>query len=310
MDTDTITLLRTSVRALLQEDSDVVSGLTDLGWDEVVAEDEAAAITVLFEEHGQCLSRSRCLDRVVTSALGVDDYEVVHPPLGSADPSSILIGEHVEVDGITIGGAAPHGPLLVFTRDGTGVLVEDLEGLVALPLAGLDVSAGLHEATGRLPIGRTVDGQRWEHARGAALRALSSELVGVGRAILDLAVAQISDRQQFGRPIGSLQSPRHRLADAHVALTAAEELVRAAWTDGSAWAADVAKAQAGQAVDVTARAALQVCGAMGLTQEHALGSYVRRGFVLDAAYGGWRATSRGLGERLLSMPQLPVVGAL
>src|SRR5215813_9010756 len=46
---------------------------------------------------------------------------------------------------------------------------------------------------------------------GALLTA--AELVGVSEAALDLTLEHVKTRRQFGRPIGSFQAPRHRLAE-------------------------------------------------------------------------------------------------
>ena len=48
--------------------------------------------------------------------------------------------------------------------------------------------------------------------------ALAAELVGSMRAALDLTVAHVSDRFQFGRPIGSFQAVQHGLAKCAVAI--------------------------------------------------------------------------------------------
>jgi alkylation response protein AidB-like acyl-CoA dehydrogenase len=123
--------------------------------------------------------------------------------------------------------------------------------------------------------------------------------------MLDIAVEHVGQRKQFGRPIGANQTPRHRLADAYVQLSAAHELVQIAWASDRPWDATVAKTYAGLAVDTTARACLQVCGAMGLTAEHALGGYVKRFRTLDALYGRWQRTMRAVGEQLLASRTIP-----
>ena len=123
--------------------------------------------------------------------------------------------------------------------------------------------------------------------------------------MLDLAVEQVGQRTQFGRPIGANQTPRHRLADAYVQLAAARELVRSAWLSDRPWDATVAKSYAGYAVETTSRACLQVCGAIGLTSEHPLGGYVKRFRTLDALYGGWQRAMHSVGERLLASRVVP-----
>jgi alkylation response protein AidB-like acyl-CoA dehydrogenase len=81
--------------------------------------------------------------------------------------------------------------------------------------------------------------------------------------------------------------------------------VQVAWDSDRPWDATVAKAYAGYAVDVTSKACLQVCGAMGLTAEHALGGYVKRFRILDALYGRWQQTMRAVGEQLLASRVIP-----
>src|SRR5690606_6328656 len=123
---------------------------------------------------------------------------------------------------------------------------------------------------------------------------------GNAGAMLDLAVEHVTHRTQFGRPIGSYQSVRHRLADAYAQVEAARELVAVAWESRTPWDAKVAKAYAGWAAETTAGACMQVCGATGLTLEHELGRYVARARVLDALYGGWQDAIHDIGEQLLS----------
>jgi alkylation response protein AidB-like acyl-CoA dehydrogenase len=59
-----------------------------------------------------------------------------------------------------------------------------------------------------------------ELARDRAVLGLCAELVGVAASALDLAVARVSAREQYGAPIGTLQAVQHRCADLHVDVTA------------------------------------------------------------------------------------------
>jgi alkylation response protein AidB-like acyl-CoA dehydrogenase len=45
---------------------------------------------------------------------------------------------------------------------------------------------------------------------------------------------------------------------------------------------------------------LQVCGAMGLTWEHDLHRYLRRGYTLDAVFGTANAITECLGAQLIA----------
>ena len=131
----------------------------------------------------------------------------------------------------------------------------------------------------------------WTAVERRARLAVASELVAVTQRILDVAADQVSTRRQFGRPIGANQSVRFRLAERFAEVAGARALVAAAWEDGSPDASVWAKTAAGATHDSVAKHALQVCGAIGLSDEHPLPGLVRRGFSLDALLGN--AMERG-----------------
>jgi hypothetical protein len=292
MDADTRQLLTSSLRSLFAEGGDIASGLDALGWGDVLEDDEATATALLFQEQGQALARSNALDSVISGALDLPPLPVLHPTPG--DALAPLQGERVV--GVLLN-RAPTGPFLAIGRS-TALLVADVKDLEVGIITGFDPTAGLSHVAGPAH-GEQLSSGPWETAVTAARRSLASELIGLGRGSLTLAVGQLTVRHQFGRPLGSNQSPRHRLAEAHVGLAAAENLVTEAWRKGDTWSAMAAKAQAGQAAETAARAAMQVCGAMGLTHEHQLGGFVRRTFALDGLYCGWRELSRQLGKHLV-----------
>jgi alkylation response protein AidB-like acyl-CoA dehydrogenase len=57
-------------------------------------------------------------------------------------------------------------------------------------------------------------------ARDRAVVGLAAELVGVAASALDLAVARVSTREQYGAPLGTLQAVQHRCADLLIDVTA------------------------------------------------------------------------------------------
>jgi hypothetical protein len=100
--------------------------------------------------------------------------------------------------------------------------------------------------------------------------ALAAELVGSMQAALDLTVSHVSDRFQFGRPIGSFQAVQHGLAKCAVALEGARWLAyEAAWT-GEASAAATALTAALKAAERVRRDTHQYTGALGFTTEYDL----------------------------------------
>jgi alkylation response protein AidB-like acyl-CoA dehydrogenase len=116
-------------------------------------------------------------------------------------------------------------------------------------------------------------------------------LVGLGQAMLDLTVGYVTERHQFGVPIGSFQAVKHHLADAALALEFARPAVwRAAWSvahDEPTRARDVsmAKAMAGDAAELVGRQALQCHGAIGYTVEADLHLYLKRTWALARSWG-------------------------
>ncbi len=116
-------------------------------------------------------------------------------------------------------------------------------------------------------------------------------LVGLGQRMLDLTVAYVTEREQFGVPIGSFQAVKHHLADALKELAFARPAVyRAAHslaTDADTRTRDVsmAKAMASDAARFVGRQALQCHGAIGYTVEHDLQLYLKRTWALATAWG-------------------------
>jgi alkylation response protein AidB-like acyl-CoA dehydrogenase len=116
-------------------------------------------------------------------------------------------------------------------------------------------------------------------------------LIGLGQRMLDLTVGYVSERKQFGVPIGSFQAVKHHLANAAKDLAFARPAVyRAAWslaTDDPARVRDVsmAKAMASDAAERAGRAALQCHGAIGYTMEYDLHLFLKRAWALERAWG-------------------------
>ncbi|WP_225096624.1 acyl-CoA dehydrogenase family protein [Streptomyces sp. CoH27] len=115
--------------------------------------------------------------------------------------------------------------------------------------------------------------------------ATAAQALGVGLALLDRTVDHVRQRTQFGVPIGSFQAVKHRLADAATALEFARPLLFGAAM--SLRPADVAaaKLKACEAAYTTARAALQLHGAIGYTAEYDLSLWLTKARALRTAWG-------------------------
>lgn len=152
-----------------------------------------------------------------------------------------------------------------------GVVVPDHRVLVA---PGDPRAAGILERT-------------LEHATTAV--ALST--VATCRAIFEATLQYAKDREQFGRPIGSFQAIKHRLADVYLAVERAASLAYfAALTiveddDRRAVATSMAKAAAGECQRLVVRDGLQLHGGVGFTWEHDLHFLLKRAKAGDLLFG-------------------------
>jgi alkylation response protein AidB-like acyl-CoA dehydrogenase len=119
----------------------------------------------------------------------------------------------------------------------------------------------------------------------------AAQLVGLGARMLELTLAHVQTREQFGRPIGSFQAVKHQLVDAHVAVEYARPLVyRAAHSIARedperTIHVSMAKAFASDAALLAARKSLQLHGAIGYSYEYDLHLFMKRSWALAAAYG-------------------------
>jgi alkylation response protein AidB-like acyl-CoA dehydrogenase len=140
--------------------------------------------------------------------------------------------------------------------------------------------------------------------RGAA--GTAALLTGVGRRLLAASVAYAQEREQFGRPIGSFQAVKHKLAETLLVVETARGATwyaaYAAATDAPdrSEAASVAKSYAADAQAKANREALQVHGGIGFTWEHDLHLWLKRGKGLESDYGTPTAHRARLAQRLFA----------
>jgi alkylation response protein AidB-like acyl-CoA dehydrogenase len=123
------------------------------------------------------------------------------------------------------------------------------------------------------------DGIGAESMRAVAARAavlIAADALGAAQRMLELTVAYVKDRRQFGVPVGSFQAVKHTAAEMLVAIEgtrAAVEYAASSVAAGEhiavvdAW---VAKARAARAASFVADKALFLHGAVGYTWEHDL----------------------------------------
>ena len=128
----------------------------------------------------------------------------------------------------------------------------------------------------------------WDRA--AVLTAF--EQVGGAERAMEMARDYALERYAFGRPIGSFQAIKHKLADMYVAVTLARSnCYYGAWAlAGNAVelpeAAAAARVSATQASQLCVKENIQVHGGMGFTWEFDCHLYYRRAHLLALTLGG------------------------
>jgi acyl-CoA dehydrogenase len=203
-------------------------------------------------------------------------------------------------------GVARHLAVLATDPDGPVLALVDASGLEATDAANL---AGeprgtlvLQEVPAR--VAPLTEAQADElRARFALARAV--QLAAALEQVLAWTVQYAGERQQFGKPLGKFQAIQMELAEMAGEVTAVTALTDAAVQALDRGAPDVvlaaaaAKVRAGAAVEVVARLAHQVHGAIGFTQEHKLHHLTRRLWSWRDEAGSDLAWSRVLGAGLL-----------
>jgi alkylation response protein AidB-like acyl-CoA dehydrogenase len=240
------------------------------------------------------------LDAVRTTARRAGDGWVL-----DGVKSHVLDGGTVTELAVVARGEAGPG---VFVAPGTAVdavgnpVIDPTLPVATVTLAGVEVGGD------RVIVepGDPAAAQVVERALQQATVALALSTVSTCRAIFEVTVQYAKDRHQFGRPIGSFQALKHRLADCYLAVERANAL---AWfaaltiaedDDRRAVATAMAKAAAGDCQRLLTRDGLQLHGGIGFTWENDLHFLLKRAKAGDLLLGT-AATHRARLARLLGL---------
>jgi alkylation response protein AidB-like acyl-CoA dehydrogenase len=169
-------------------------------------------------------------------------------------------------------------------------------GVHRTPVVSLDMTRQLCDITlDDAPARQIVVGQAAQEAVSAGLAAgagiLAAEQLGLAQRCLDMTVAYLKERRQFGRQLGSFQALKHRLADLWTTIT----LARAASRYAAACLADndkdipvavaLAKSACCEAAVTAAQECVQLHGGIGFTWEHSPHLYLKRAKAASLAFG-------------------------
>ena len=248
-----------------------------------------------------CERVARAAGLVAATATGL-----VYPMLtGEAAPGPVALAD----------GAARPFRMGQFAR--AILILHDDEALRLTPRSG-DVEPVDNDRTG-WPLARLKPEalQRAESlgpGSGARLRdwwrtAIALDAAGAMRGALAVTVRYVSERVQFGRPIGSFQAIQHRLAQLTVQAEGAYWLaLEAAYRQADPQAAARAATWATATTPLVLRETQQMHGAMGFTREYPLHLWTMRLPALQRELGGRaahaRAAARLRAEAVVASPQV------
>ncbi|HEV7854017.1 MAG TPA: acyl-CoA dehydrogenase family protein [Mycobacterium sp.] len=292
--------------------------LNDFGFDELLAEAPREAVSALFGGLGRAGSMCTALQAVLRQPLAgvlserIADVDVALPWIGSD-----LVGDGdddtLAIRGLVIGhtaGAACLAPVAI-RGELVWVHLADDATLNSRTVEGLDPELAMTEIRGvTAPADVVVAGGSatavWAAVCTAGRLALGYQILGAVDQMIDLAVEHARSRVQFGRPIGSFQAVRNRLADAHVARQGAASALESAWgVDDAFLAGLLAKSLAGRAARIAATQCQQVLAGIGFTAEHPFHRFMARALVLDSVLGSAAELPREIGAHLNSVGTIP-----
>ena len=216
---------------------------------------------------------------------------------GSGFPSSV-VEQGSELTGrvTSVADAAAADVLLVPAVGEQGPSLWALDAFEPVPRTSLDMTRPLADldlvgAPGRL----VAEGEQAEQALAGALLTgagiLASEQLGLAEQCLETTVAHLKERYQFGRPIGSYQGLKHRVASLWVEVTRARAVARYAagcLATGDADTEVAVAVAASLCSDVAVQAAeecVQMHGGLGFTWEHPAHLWLKRAKSSQIALG-------------------------
>jgi hypothetical protein len=227
------------------------------------------------------LARLPCTAEIALSML-------VRPELGADLPRPLAVVE----DGRPGRFVAQAKTLLVIDGDAIGLAhpadgeVEPVASLYAYPMGRL---------TGRPPV-LPLSAENAGIARTWLRVACAAEMAGLMQAAIDATVEHVSVRKQFGRPLGTFQALRHRLAECAVLVDGVRRLaLKAAWS-GDQGDAALAAFHAQDSANKVNYDVHQMLGAMGMTLEMSLHLWTYRMKALLSELGGRGAQATAVGE--------------
>ncbi|MFC5288206.1 acyl-CoA dehydrogenase family protein [Actinokineospora guangxiensis] len=321
LDTEVETELRAAVAELLADNPTTVDGtvggdvwgsLREMGLTTLPVPEELGGqgagwreVAVVAEELGRAVTPVPFLGGVLATAalLHLASDPAVEVLRSGADaalvvPLSSWAGgplPSVKADGTTLTGTvrsvadAAAATAFLVPADGSLWLAREAE---VTPVTSLDVTRPVADVSfaGVAAVRLGDDGGAVAHALRVGAAVLAAEQVGIAEWCLTTTVAYLKQRYQFGRPVGSFQALKHRLADLWQEIVLARAAAKAA-ADAQDCGVDaellacVAQSLCAEVAVHAAEEAVQLHGGIGMTWEHPVHLYLKRAKADSIALG-------------------------
>jgi alkylation response protein AidB-like acyl-CoA dehydrogenase len=306
-----------------RSDDDLWRELCGLGWAGIAIGEEyggqglgAIELSILCEELGRAVAPVPFLPSVLAATLiehsgSPEQRARLLPGLAGGE----LLGAVGEAqDGVAelVIGAPEAGVLVLVEGDSARVL--DAGEAEVSPLDSIDPTRRAARVSAAAQAGETLAGDL-DAGLDRALLAIAAELVGVCDRALEMTLAYVKERRQFGVPVGSYQAVSHRCAQ--MLLDTEKARATAAF---AAWSADadpqrlgeaaaMAKAAASDAGREVTASAIQAHGGIGFTWEADVHWLYKRAQLDAALLGGAKRHRARLALMLAAGLRVGVSGA-
>jgi alkylation response protein AidB-like acyl-CoA dehydrogenase len=190
-------------------------------------------------------------------------------------------------DGFLVSASSRDGAALCYVaRNAPGCTLSTTQTVEGRTLATLSLA----DAPGDLIPPHPSSRNAVEALHNLALMALSCELLGVMEKAQEITLDYLRIRKQFGKLIGSFQALQHQAVDIYVRIEATRSLVFQIAANNDAYRVDsamavAAKAKASEEALAVTQACIQLHGAIGFTDEHEIGLYLKRAMLLSSLFG-------------------------
>jgi alkylation response protein AidB-like acyl-CoA dehydrogenase len=197
-------------------------------------------------------------------------------------------------DGFLVSASGRDGPVLCFVAQGaSGSSLSAMPTVDGRKLAALSLADTPADPISPHPSSRNAVDALYN----LALMGLSAELLGVMEEAQKITFDYMRIRKQFGKLIGSFQALQHQAANLYIRTEATRSLIFQIAANSDVYRIDpamaaAAKAKASEDALFVTEACIQLHGAIGFTDEHDIGLYLKRAMLLSSLLGNAAAQRR------------------